>query len=112
MFACVISPAVRRGWSLRIYFLITIFLLIRPLIFEILKAGARSNGRLYGEGVLEILPDGFGFLRSPYNNYLPCAEDIYVSPSQIRKFALRTGDLVRGEIRQPKEKERFFALLS
>lgn len=81
------------------------------LIFEILKAGARNNGRLLGEGVLEILPDGFGFLRSAYNNYLPCAEDIYVSPSQIRRFALRTGDLVRGEIRQPKEKERFFALL-
>jgi len=81
------------------------------LIFEILKAAARNSGKLSGEGVLEILPDGFGFLRSPYNNYLPCAEDIYVSPSQIRRFALRTGDLVRGEIRQPKEKERFFALL-
>ena len=81
------------------------------LIFEILKASARCNGRLFGEGVLEILTDGFGFLRSPYNNYVPCAEDIYVSPSQIRRFALRTGDLVRGEIRQPKEKERFFALL-
>ncbi|TFH17788.1 MAG: transcription termination factor Rho [Lentisphaerales bacterium] len=81
------------------------------LIFEILKASARSSGRLFGEGVLEILADGFGFLRSPYNNYVPCAEDIYVSPSQIRRFALRTGDLVRGEIRQPKEKERFFALL-
>jgi transcription termination factor Rho len=81
------------------------------LIFEILKSAARANGRLFGEGVLEILPDGFGFLRSPYNNYLPCAEDIYVSPSQIRKFALRTGDFVEGEIRQPKDKERFFALL-
>jgi len=61
--------------------------------------------------VLEILPDGFGFLRSPYYNYLPCPEDIYVSPSQIRRFALRTGDLVEGEIRAPKDKERFFALL-
>ncbi len=81
------------------------------LVFEILKAAAKADGRLFGEGVLEILPDGFGFLRSPYNNYLPCAEDIYVSPSQIRRFALRTGDLIRGEIRQPKEKERFFALL-
>ncbi len=81
------------------------------LIFEILKANARSNGTIFGNGVLEILPDGFGFLRSPYYNYLPCPEDIYVSPSQIRRFALRTGDLVAGEIRSPKEKERFFALL-
>jgi len=81
------------------------------LIFEIMKAAARLNAKLYGEGVLEILPDGFGFLRSPHNMYLPCAEDIYVSPSQIRRFALRTGDHVKGEIRQPKEKERFFALL-
>jgi len=81
------------------------------LIFEILKAHARRNGVIYSKGVLEILPDGFGFLRSPYNNYLPCPEDIYVSPSQIRRFALRTGDLVEGEIREPKDKERFFALL-
>ena len=81
------------------------------LIFEILKANARINGTLYGKGVLEILPDGFGFLRSPYYNYLPCPEDIYVSPSQIRRFALRTGDHVEGEIRAPKDKERFFALL-
>jgi transcription termination factor Rho len=81
------------------------------LIFEILKAHARMNGKMYSRGVLEILPDGFGFLRSPYSNYLPCPEDIYVSPSQIRRFALRTGDLVDGEIRQPKEKERFFAML-
>ncbi|OQA24859.1 MAG: hypothetical protein BWY59_02003 [Verrucomicrobia bacterium ADurb.Bin345] len=81
------------------------------LIFEILKANARLNGTMYGRGVLEILPDGFGFLRSPYYNYLPCPEDIYVSPSQIRRFALRTGDLVEGEIRAPKDKERFFALL-
>ena len=81
------------------------------MIFEILKANARLSGTMYGRGVLEILPDGFGFLRSPYYNYLPCPEDIYVSPSQIRRFALRTGDLVEGEIRAPKDKERFFALL-
>jgi len=81
------------------------------LIFEILKANARQRGTMFGRGVLEILPDGFGFLRSPYSNYLPCPEDIYVSPSQIRRFALRTGDSVDGEIRPPKEKERFFALL-
>lgn len=81
------------------------------LIFEILKVHARQNGAIFGKGVLEILSDGFGFLRSPYYNYLPCPEDIYVSPSQIRRFALRTGDLVEGEIRSPKDKERFFALL-
>jgi len=81
------------------------------LIFEILKVNARLNGTIFGRGVLEILPDGFGFLRSPYYNYLPCPEDIYISPSQIRRFALRTGDLVEGEIRSPKDKERFFALL-
>ncbi len=81
------------------------------LIFEILKANARLRGSMFGKGVLEILPDGFGFLRSPYSNYLPCPEDIYVSPSQIRRFALRTGDSIDGEIRAPKEKERFFALL-
>jgi transcription termination factor Rho len=81
------------------------------LIFEILKEHARQAGTMYSKGVIEILPDGFGFLRSPYSNYLPCPEDIYVSPSQIRRFALRTGDLVEGEIREPKDKERFFALL-
>ncbi len=81
------------------------------LIFEILKVNARSMGTLISKGVLEILSDGFGFLRSPHYNYLPCPEDIYVSPSQIRRFALRTGDLVEGEIRSPKDKERFFALL-
>ena len=81
------------------------------LIFEIMKANARMNGVLFGKGVLEILPDGFGFLRSPYYNYLPCPEDIYVSPSQVRRFALRTGNAVEGEIRSPKDKERFFALL-
>jgi len=81
------------------------------LIFEILKANLAKNGAMYGEGVLEILPDGFGFLRSPNYNYLPCPEDIYVSPSQIRKFDLQTGDTVSGQIRPPKEKERYFALL-
>jgi len=81
------------------------------LIFEILKTSMAKTGAMYGEGVLEILPDGFGFLRSPNYNYLPCPEDIYVSPSQIRKFDLQTGDTVSGEIRPPKEKERYFALL-
>jgi transcription termination factor Rho len=81
------------------------------LIFEILKAKAEKSGLMFGEGVLEILPDGFGFLRSPNYNYLPCPEDIYVSPSQIRKFDLKTGDTVSGQIRPPKDKERYFALL-
>ena len=81
------------------------------LIFNILKGRAEQNGFMYGEGVLEILPDGYGFLRSPNYNYIACTEDIYVSPSQIRKFALRSGDTVSGQIRQPKERERFFALL-
>jgi transcription termination factor Rho len=81
------------------------------LVFEILKEHAAQAGAMNSKGVLEILPDGFGFLRSAHSNYLPCPEDIYVSPSQIRRFALRTGDLVEGEIREPKEKERFFALL-
>lgn len=80
------------------------------LIFEILKAHANHNGKIMSRGVLEMLPDGFGFIRSPHNNYLPCPEDIYVSPSQIRRFALRTGDFVNGQIREPKEKERFFAM--
>ena len=81
------------------------------LIFVLLKAEAEKNGLMFGEGVLEILPDGFGFLRSPNYNYLPCPEDIYVSPSQIRRFDLRTGDSVSGQIRPPKDKERYFALL-
>ena len=81
------------------------------LIFEIMRANAKLGGSLHGRGVLEILPDNFGFLRSPCYNYLPCPEDIYVSPSQIRRFALRTGDSVDGEIRSPKDKERFFALI-
>ncbi len=80
------------------------------LIFEILKEHTYRGGTIFSKGVLEILPDGFGFLRSPHSNYLPCPEDIYVSPNQIRRFALRTGDMIEGEIREPKEKERFFAL--
>jgi transcription termination factor Rho len=81
------------------------------LIFEILKANAVKNGLMYGSGFLEILPDGFGFLRSASYSYLPCPEDIYLSPSQIRRFSLKTGDFVAGQIRQPREKERFFAML-
>ncbi len=81
------------------------------LICEVLKAHAALGGVIFTEGVLEVLPDGFGFLRSPYSDYLPCPEDVYVSPSQIRRFAMRTGDYIEGEIREPKEKERFFALL-
>ncbi len=81
------------------------------LIFAILKATAKDDKSIYGNGVLEILPDGFGFLRSPLYNYLPGADDIYVSPSQIRKFGLRKGDSVEGEIRPPKEGERYFALV-
>ncbi len=83
----------------------------QDLIFKILKERIRQNGLMYGEGVLEILPDGFGFLRSPEYNYLPCPDDIYVSPSQIRRFGLRTGQVVVGQIRPPKESERYFALL-
>ena len=81
------------------------------LIFELLKNHGRRGGPLLGRGVLEILPDGFGFLRSPLNSYQPAPDDIYVSPSQIRRFGIRTGDYVNGSIRSPKEKERFFALL-
>lgn len=81
------------------------------LIFEILKANTEQNGLMYGGGVLEVLPDGFGFLRSPGYSYMPCPEDIYMSPSQIRRFSLRTGDTVMGQIRQPRDKERFFAML-
>ncbi len=83
----------------------------QELIFDILKGQAEKNGVIYGEGVLETLPDGFGFLRSPDYNYLPGSDDIYVSPSQIRRFGLRTGDIVEGQIRPPKEGERYFALL-
>jgi transcription termination factor Rho len=81
------------------------------MIFAILQAQAEKDGNIYGEGVLEILPDGFGFLRSPDYNYLPGPDDIYVSPSQIRRFNLRTGDTVAGQVRPPKEGERYFALL-
>jgi len=83
----------------------------QELIFALLQAQIEKNGMIYGEGTLEILPDGFGFLRSPDSNYLPGPDDIYVSPSQIRRFNLRTGDTVSGQIRQPKESERYFALL-
>lgn len=81
------------------------------LICEILRAGAEKNGILYGSGYLEVLPDGFGFLRSPAYSYLPSPEDIYLSPSQIKRFALKTGDFLTGIIRTPREKERFFAML-
>lgn len=83
----------------------------QELIFALLQAQIEKNGLIYGEGTLEILPDGFGFLRSTDCNYLPGPDDIYVSPSQIRRFNLRTGDTVSGQIRQPKESERYFALL-
>ena len=83
----------------------------QELIFALLQAQLEKNGLIYGEGTLEILPDGFGFLRAPDYNYLPGPDDIYVSPSQIRRFNLRTGDTVSGQIRQPKESERYFALL-
>ncbi|MDD5108000.1 MAG: transcription termination factor Rho [Candidatus Omnitrophica bacterium] len=83
----------------------------QDLIFKILQAQAEKEGLMFGEGVLEILPEGFGFLRSPNYNYLPCPDDIYISPSQIRKFELRTGDTVSGQIRPPKEGEKYFALL-
>jgi transcription termination factor Rho len=83
----------------------------QELIFAILQAQTEQNGHIYGEGVLETLPDGFGFLRAPDYNYLPGPDDIYVSPSQIRRFMLRTGDTVEGQIRPPKDSERYFALL-
>ncbi|HEY2990342.1 MAG TPA: transcription termination factor Rho [Candidatus Binatia bacterium] len=83
----------------------------QELIFAILQAQTEQNGFIYGEGVLETLPDGFGFLRAPDYNYLPGPDDIYVSPSQIRRFNLRTGDVISGQIRPPKEGERYFALL-
>ncbi len=83
----------------------------QELMFALLQAQIEKNGLIYGQGTLEILPDGFGFLRAPDYNYLPGPDDIYVSPSQIRRFNLRTGDTVSGQIRQPKETERYFALL-
>ena len=83
----------------------------QDLIFRILKERVKMNGMMFGEGTLEILPDGFGFLRSPDYHYLSCPDDIYVSPSQIRRFGLQTGAVVSGQIRPPKENERYFALL-
>jgi transcription termination factor Rho len=83
----------------------------QDLIFKILQGKTEKEGLIFGSGVLEILPDGFGFLRSPDYNYLPGPDDIYVSPSQIRRFSLRTGDTVSGQVRPPKEGERYFALL-
>ena len=84
---------------------------LQDLIFALLQAQTRRNGIVYGSGVLETLPDGFGFLRAPDYNYLPGPDDIYVSPSQIRRFNLRTGDTIAGQIRPPKESERYYALL-
>jgi len=83
----------------------------QELIFKIIEAQAQKNGEITAEGVLEVLPDGFGFMRSPDYNYLPGPDDIYVSPSQIRRFDLRTGDTITGQVRPPKEGERYFALL-
>ncbi len=83
----------------------------QELMFAILKQLASNDIAIYGDGVLEVLQDGFGFLRSPDSNYLPGPDDIYVSPSQIRRFGLRTGDTISGQIRPPKDSERYFALL-
>ena len=83
----------------------------QDLIFLIIKERIRANGLMYGEGVLEVLPDGYGFLRNPDYNYLSSPDDIYVSPSQIRRFGLRTGNIVSGQIRPPKDSEKYFALL-
>ena len=83
----------------------------QEMIAKILEGQLKANGMIYDEGVLEVLPDGFGFLRSAVYNYLPGPDDIYISPSQIKKFGLRKGDMVSGFVRPPKEGERFFALL-
>ena len=83
----------------------------QDLIFKILKERTDKSGLMFGEGVLETLQDGFGFLRSPRYSYSPCPDDIYVSPSQIRRFGMRTGTVISGQIRPPKENERYFALL-
>jgi transcription termination factor Rho len=83
----------------------------QEILFAILKKLAEKNEKITGQGVLELLPDGFGFLRAMESNYLPGPDDIYVSPSQVRRFGLRTGDTVEGEIRSPKDAERYFALL-
>src|SRR5207247_8218766 len=84
----------------------------QELIFKILQAQTEKSGLIFSEGVLECLPDGFGFLRAPDYNYLPGPDDIYVSPSQIRKFDLRTGDTISGQLRPPQEGERYFALIN
>ena len=83
----------------------------QALIFKVLEAQAKKNGQLFSEGVLECLDDGFGFLRAPEFSYLPSQDDIYVSPSQIRKFQLRTGDTISGIVRPPKDGEKYFALI-
>ena len=83
----------------------------QDLIFKILQAQIEKKGNVYGQGVLEVLPDGFGFLRSPNYSYLPCPDDIYMSPSQIKRFGCKTGDTISGQVRPPKEGERYFALL-
>ncbi len=83
----------------------------QDLIFKILQAQSEKEGHIFAEGVLEILPDGYGFLRSPDYNYLPGPDDIYVSPSQIRKFDLKTGDTISGNVRPPHEGEKYFALV-
>ena len=83
----------------------------QDMMFAILKCLAENDVPIFGKGVLEVLQDGFGFLRSPQANYLPGPDDIYVSPSQVRRFGLRTGDTVEGQIRSPKDGERYFALL-
>src|SRR5512136_2535641 len=83
----------------------------QDLMFKILEAQTQQNGLIFAEGVLEILSEGYGFLRSPDYNYLPSPDDIYVSPSQIKRFDLRTGDTVSGQVRPPKDGERYFALL-
>src|SRR5580658_4669397 len=83
----------------------------QDMMFAILKNLAENEQAIHGEGTLEILPDGFGYLRSPESNYLPGPDDIYVSPNQVRRFGLRTGDTVEGQIRAPKDGERYFALL-
>ncbi|MCX7965716.1 MAG: transcription termination factor Rho, partial [Syntrophorhabdaceae bacterium] len=83
----------------------------QELIFAILQALLDKNESVYGEGVLEVLPEGFGFLRSPDSNYMPGPDDIYISPSQIKRFGLRTGDIISGQIRPPKDNEKYFALL-
>ena len=83
----------------------------QDLIFALLKNRAKKGDSIYGDGTLEVLPDGFGFLRSPDTSYLASTDDIYVSPSQIRRFNLHTGDTIEGEIRTPKDGERYFALV-